>query len=239
MTKPIDIDAVTEATWPPASITQHGPWRVREGRSGGQRVSATTANGPVNASDIAQAEAAMAALGQTPLFMVRPSDAALDGLLDAQGYLRHDPVVIYAAPVTTLADPALSPMAAFTIWPPLGIATQLWAEAGIGAGRLAVMDRTQGPKTCLLGRVNDRAAGVAFIACHGKTAMLHALEISPSQRRNGAARNMMRAAAVWAADQGADTLCLAVTENNIAARALYANLGMDEVGAYHYRVKQG
>ncbi|WP_050528015.1 GNAT family N-acetyltransferase [Pseudorhodobacter aquimaris] len=234
-----DFNAVTEATWPPASITQHGPWRIRQGLGGGQRVSAATLEGPVETADIAQAEAAMAALGQPPLFMVRPDETALGGLLEARGYVRHDPVVVYAAPVAKLATPAPSAMAAFPTWPPLGIATQLWAEAGIGAARMAIMEHAPMPKTCLLGRINDRAAGVAFVACHGKTAMLHALEISPSQRRNGAARNMMRAAAVWAADQGADTLCLAVTEDNHAARALYAHLGMEQVAAYHYRIKQG
>ena len=231
---PAEIYAVLEATWPAAHVTRQGAWTIREGQGGGQRVSAATANGP---GDIAQAEAAMMALGQMPLFMIREGDEALDAALDARGYALHDPVVVYAAPVAALADPPPSPMTAFALWPPLNIAVQLWADAGMDAGRMAVMDRGASPKTSLLGRINDRAAGVAFVACHGTFAMLHALEVVPNLRRQGTARNILRVAAVWAQDQGAKMLCLAVTKANANACALYASLGMVVVGTYHYRMK--
>ena len=234
---PETVYEVLEHTWPAASIHRAGPWLIREGKGGGQRVSAATVEAPFDEADIPQAEAAMQSLGQDPLFMLRHSDGHMDELLAARGYRRHDPVVVYAAPTAMLAEPAPSGMAAFALWPPLSIAAQLWAEAGIGPGRLAVMERVKGAKTSILGRVNDRASGVAFVACHGKTAMLHALEVSPSQRRQGSANNIMRLAAGWAQKQGADTLCLAVTEANVPARALYASLGMDTVGTYHYRKK--
>lgn len=234
---PETVYDVLEHTWPAASYRHVGAWLIREGKGGGQRVSAATAEAAFEDADIPQAEAAMERLGQTPLFMLRHSDGHLDDLLAARGYVRHDPVVIYAAPVAVLAQPAPSAMSAFPSWPPLGIAAQLWAEAGIGPGRLAVMDRVEGAKTSILARANDRAAGVTFVACHGKTAMLHALEVSPSQRRQGSANNIMRMAAIWAQDHGADTLCLAVTEANAPARALYASLGMEAVGTYHYRKK--
>lgn len=233
---------VLEQTWPAASYARVGPWMIRTGAGGGQRVSAATVEGGFEDGfedgDIPQAEAAMVALTQAPLFMLRHSDGRLDDMLAARGYVRHDPVVVYAAAVADLANPAPSAMAAFPTWPPLSIAVQLWAEAGIGPGRLAVMDRVRGAKTCILGRANDRASGVAFVACHGRTAMLHALEVSPTQRRQGSGRDIMRMAAVWAQGQGADTLCLAVTEGNLAARALYSSLGMTVVRAYHYRKKE-
>jgi ribosomal protein S18 acetylase RimI-like enzyme len=63
------------------------------------------------------------------------------------------------------------------------------------------------------------------------------LEVSPPYRRQGCAQNILRAAAVWARQQGADTLALAVTEANGGARALYASQGMQVVGQYHYRQK--
>jgi ribosomal protein S18 acetylase RimI-like enzyme len=233
---PAQIYAVLDATWPAFATTRHGAWLIREGRGGGQRAIATTAMEP--GGDIAQAEAAMAALGQTALFMIREGDADLDAALAARGYVRHDPVVIYAAPVADLAAPAPPPMAAFAMWPPLSIAQQLWVEAGMEQGRLDVMDRAKGPQTSILGRVQDRAAGVAYVACHGDTAMMHALEVMPAFRRQGTAGKIMRKAAAWAQDAGAQTLCLAVTEGNVPARGLYASLGMRVVGRYHYR-KQG
>lgn len=227
---------VLEHSWPAAGLQRVGPWMIRKGAGGGQRVSAATAEAGVTDADIVGAEAAMQALGQEPLFMIRHSDAELDAMLAARGYARHDPVVVYAVPVAALPAPA--PMSAFANWPPLNITAQIWADAGIGPGRLAVMDRAKGAKTTILGRVNDRASGVTFVACVGNVAMLHALEVCPSQRRQGSAINIMRMAAAWAQDQGAQTLCLAVTKANMAARTLYASLGMEVVGSYHYRKKQ-
>jgi hypothetical protein len=94
-------------------------------------------------------------------------------------------VVAYAAPVAALiAD--LPGLTAFPHWPPLEIARSLWAEGGIGPARIAVMDRVAGANAALLGRTGDRPAGVAFVACHGAEAMLHALEVAGSQRRNRA-----------------------------------------------------
>ena len=233
----IDLPALTEATWPPAATRLVGPWTIRQGQGGGQRVSAAGAAGEWTPDDIGLAEAAMADLGQEPLFVIWPADAALDAALASRGYRVKDPVVAYAAPCAALADPPPAFLSTFPHWPPLGIATALWAEAGTGPARRAVMDRAQGAKCAILGRTGDRAAGVAFVACHGTTAMLHALEVAPAMRRQGVAHNILRAAAGWAQDHGADTLVLLVTEANDGARALYASLGMAVVGQYHYRTR--
>ena len=153
----------------------------------------------------------------------------------ARGYRVVDPVVVYHAPVADLATQRPPPISTFCLWPMLQIMRDLWAEGGVGPGRIAVMDRAAGPKTAILGRVNDRAAGVAFVAGDGPAAMLHALHVVPDQRRQGIAVKMMRAAAFWAQDQGLSDLFLAVTEANAGARALYASLGMAIVENYHYR----
>ena len=229
------LSDVAEATWPPAATHRHGPWLIREGQGGGQRVSAASPSGDWLPDDIPQAEAAMRALGQSPLFVLHPQDAALDAALDARGYAHHDPVVAYAAPTATLAETPPEFLTSFPHWPPLAVGAQIWAEGGIGPARLAVMDRVQGPKTAILGRAGDRASGIAFTAIHRDIAMLHALEVAPDQRRKGCAHNILRAAALWARDHGATTLALLVTERNLAARALYSSLNMAIVGQYHYR----
>ncbi len=229
------ILSLLDATWPAAALSRAGAFTIREGQGGGSRVSAATVEGPFGAGDIEAAEAAQDALGQTNLFMVLGGQQALDDALAARGYRVKDPVVIYAAPTETLADPAPDPMAAFTIWPPLEIMRDLWAEGGTGPARLAVMDRAAGPKTAFMGRVKDRVAGVAFVAVVENRAMLHALHVAPGLRRQGSAVNIMRAAALWAQDRGATQLFLAVTRANEAANALYASLGMQIVENYHYR----
>ena len=226
--------AALDATWPPARFVTEGPWTLREGKGGGQRVSAATANSPVSETDIDRAEAGMTALGQTPLFMIRDRDADLDAWLNARGYVVVDPVVIYAAPVSALADP--QPMTAIVpTWPMLAIQRDLWQSAGIGPGRFAVMERAATPRTALLARHRDTPAGVAFLAADGEIAMIHALEVVPSERRSGVAGRAMRAAAHWAAANGADWLALAVTRANEGANALYRHLGMTPAATYHYR----
>lgn len=223
---------VMEATWPPAQSWSSGPFTLRDGAGGGKRVSAASVSGPWGTADLAAAEAAMT----EPLFVIREGDEALDAALADRGYQVIDPVVAYAAPVGRLVG-EVPGMVAFPHWPPLEIARQIWLDAGIGPARVDVMARVQGPKTVVLARINDRPAGVAFVAVHGNQAMLHALDVTPSQRRQGVARHILRAAANWAQDHGADQISLVVTTRNSAARALYAFVGMDLVGKYHYRLK--
>ncbi len=229
-----DLFAVTEATWPAAAFHKVGPFVVREGKGGGQRVSAATAEGDWTEVDIDAVEVAQKGLGQHPLFMIRPKDTDLDAALAARGYAIKDPVNLYEAPVSALLG-EVKRLSAFTIWPPLAIMRDIWAEGGIGPDRIAVMERAEGPKTTVLGRVNDRASGAAYIAIHGKTAMLHALHIVPDQRRQGSAVNMMREAARWAQDHGAERFSVLVVQSNNAAIALYTSLNMQLVGHYHYR----
>lgn len=157
--------------------------------------------------------------------------------LATRGYELIDPVLLYSAPAARLADAPPDRLSTFPIWPPLAIMADIWAEGGIGPARLAVMARVPGRKTTILGRADDRAAAAAFIAVHGQTAMVHALHVLPEMRRKGLARNMMRAAALWAIGEGAGHITLAVTTANTAANALYSALGMNVVGQYHYRLK--
>jgi GNAT superfamily N-acetyltransferase len=229
-----DVTGLLDATWPAAGFHRAGPWTIREGRGGGKRVSAATAGDGWDAGDLPEAEAAMRALGQVPLFMLRPGEETLDTALAARGYGVVDPVEIWQAPVARLTgeNPFL---AAFPHWPPLAVMQEIWAEDGIGPERLAVMDRVAGPKAAVLGRTRDRPAGAAFVALHEGTAMLHALVVSAAARRKGCGRALMREAANWAAGLGAERLNLAVTRANGPARALYAALGMEVAGGYHYR----
>ena len=232
--------AALDATWPPAARHRCGPFVLREGRGGGKRVSAATLEAADFApADIDAAEAAMAALGQAPLFMLRPdshpADAALDAALAARGHRLVDPVVGYGAPVAAWAGSVPPPVSAFWIWPPLRVMEEVWDAAGIGAARRAVMDRVPGPHTSILARSADRVAGAAFVALDGPVAMLHALEVLPHYRRQGSAVNMLRVAGRWAQDNGATVVSAMVAAANGPARALYASLGMQNVGNYHYR----
>ena len=227
--------AVIDGTWPASAKQVLGPWMIRLDDSGSSRVSAATAEKPVTDADIPQAEDAMRAAGQIPLFMIREGETAFDNLLDARGYVIKDPVNMYAIAVQEIATERPPPVTSFEVWPPLAAQVEIWAQGGIGAGRLAVMDRAPHPKTTLLGRMNDRPAGTVYVGLAADCAMIHALEIGDRHRRQGLARHLTRAAGFWARDNGADYLTLVTTQANTAANALYSSLGMTLVGHYHYR----
>jgi GNAT superfamily N-acetyltransferase len=227
--------AVIDGTWTPSAKQALGPWTIRLDEGGGSRVSAATAELPVGDADIPPAQEAMREAGQAPLFMIREAEDALDALLVARGYLIKDPVNLYAAPVGDIATSRPPPVTSFEVWPPLAAQAEIWEQGGIGKGRLAVMDRARHPKTTLLGRINDRPAGTAYVGIAADCAMIHALEIAAVHRRQGLARHLTRAAAFWAQDHGATYLTLVTTQANIGANALYSSLGMTLVGQYHYR----
>jgi ribosomal protein S18 acetylase RimI-like enzyme len=231
-----ELFAAAAATWPPAEIRRLGPWTLRRDPGGGNRVTAATLDGP--GGDVAEAEAAMRAWGQTPLFMLRPGDAALDRRLAERGYRIHDPVVLLAAPARALA--LAGPDERVVLGPaPLAVMREIWGAGGIGPSRLAVMLRAPEPRAFILGRGGDRPAGCGFAAGLGEVAMLHALEVAPFARRAGLGEAITRAAAGWAAEHGFATLALAVTRRNAPALALYARLGMTEAGSYFYRMAPG
>ncbi len=232
-----EILEVIDGTWPAARYFESGPFTLRLGHDGGQRVSAASVSGPASAAEIGAAERSILALDQARLFMIAGKDSALDAALAARGYAVKDPVTMFACPVGVLAARDKKGLAASWVDAPLEVMKEIWAAGRIEKGRLAVMGRAKGPKTYLLGRVGDRAAGAGFVAMHGKTAMLHALEILPEYRRKGLGLAMTAAAAAWATEQGAESFSLIAISANQAACGLYKHLGMQDVGHYHYRKK--
>ncbi|MGY3438312.1 MULTISPECIES: GNAT family N-acetyltransferase [unclassified Marinovum] len=231
---------VCEATWPPARRFDLGPFTLRDGAGGGKRVSAATLapGGTATEADRHQAEAAMREIGQAPLFQIRPGEDAFDASLAAAGYEIIDPVQLYVIPAEALADVAIPRVTTFCIWEPLAIMIDLWAEAGIDADRIAVMQRAACAKTGLLGRIEDNPAATAYVGLHDGTAMVHALEVTPDKRRKGMAQWMMRAAAQWTRAQGGSHLSVLCVKENAAANALYRAMGFAPAGSYHYRIKQ-
>lgn len=225
-----------DATWPAAAVVDTGPWRLREGRGGGKRVSAATARDAWRVDDLTAAERAMRLMGQPPLFMIRNRDETLDIALESQDYARVDPTHIWLSPIEKLTDTKLPRVCAFSIWEPLAIMREIWEDGGIGAARQRVMDRAEGPKTGLFGRVSDRPAGAGFVAIHRGVAMVHALHILEEHRAKGLGGWMMRCAALWAQSKGASWLACAATEENTGATALYRSLQMQVAGRYHYRM---
>lgn len=226
-----------EATWPPHQTINAGPWTLREGLGGGKRVSAATQRAHFEPDvDLPAAEDAMRILGQIPLFMIREGDNLLDAELARRGYIVVDPVNIWMCPISALTDRKIPLVRCFSIWEPLAIMRELWSEGGISLERQHVMERARGPKTGVLGRLQDKPAGVSFCALDEDVAMLHAMYTRPDFRQQGLGGWMVRTVAHWAADWNAHWMTLLCTQDNAAANRLYSALGMELVGRYHYRI---
>jgi len=228
------IMAAVDATWPPVEVRRAGPWTLRRGDGGGQRVSAASTED--ESADLAPAEQGMRAWGQPPLFRITPDQAELDQRLAAAGYAVKDPVALYAAPVAALDNGRDETVRVFRVTCPLAMIDEIWTQGGIGPGRRAVMARAAGPRMTLMSRAEDRPVGAAFVALDGDVAMIHAIEVTPEHRRKGGGGQLIRGAASFAGEHGATWLTLAVTEANVPARVLYEKLGMTTVGSYHYRI---
>ncbi|MEM8957023.1 MAG: GNAT family N-acetyltransferase [Pseudomonadota bacterium] len=233
-----------EATWPPAGGDLVGPFRLRRGGGGGQRVSAAVWDDgagpldPARARDgLAEAEARMADWGQVPLFMLRgDADDALDRILTDLGYRQSDPSLLLTVPVDRLAGRELPPLRAILAAPDLAICREIWADGGVGPARQDVIARAPPPACAILGRLGDMPVGAALVAVDGPIAMVHALHVLPAHRGEGVGRMMLLRAAHWAAARGCSTLALAVVAKNAVARRLFAELGFAQSAGYHYRV---
>ncbi|MEM6624274.1 MAG: GNAT family N-acetyltransferase [Pseudomonadota bacterium] len=227
---PTRLIGAVDATWPAAETRTVGGWTLRRGEGGGQRVSAASGHGEIGA-----AVHAMRTWGQPPLFRVGPDDTATDNALEQAGYVVHDQTVLYAAKAEALVGDTSHTAAAYRCQFRPAIMEEIWQKGGIGPARLAVMDRASGASCFLMSRAGDRPAGVAFLALDQEVAMIHAIEVLPEFRRQGAGVLLMELAARMAGELGAEWLALAVTAANGPARALYDRMGMRPVGQYHYR----
>ena len=106
---------VIAGTWPPEAQRNVGPWTIRLDASNSSRVCAATAQGPWTDDDITLAATTMRAAGQTPLFMIRAGEGALDDALAQRGYLIKDPVNIHAAAVDHIATQRPPPVTTFEV----------------------------------------------------------------------------------------------------------------------------
>lgn len=217
----------TDATWPSASATLQNGWIIKNGAGGGKRVSAALQTDP--SAEIEHAEVAMQTIGQDLLFQLRTGEDALDSALASRGYDLIDRVVLLVAPLSAL-EKSTNIQSSDT---PNTALKQIWADGGIGPARFDVMNRATCPKSII--HIDDRA--VAYVGIHNGICMAHAVEVSKSHRRQGLGNQIMQAAAGWAEHQGAVFMAVITVMDNIPARTLYQNLGMTEVGHYHYRIK--
>lgn len=102
---------------------------------------------------------------------------------------------------------------------------QLWADELAAGDRLVLVARP----TDLAG-LDSNPVGVVTFQLVGDTADLHRVVVGPDHRRRGLARVLVTTGLHWARGAGASRMLLEVRDDNVAAVALYADLGFRVIG---------
>ncbi|WP_371155698.1 GNAT family N-acetyltransferase [Jannaschia sp. 2305UL9-9] len=230
------IQAAIRVTWPPSALLHSGPFDLPAETSGSRR--ATSARLRPGATATVADIAAVEALRPGTIFGT--TDGVEDDLartLAAEGYRDEGISDLMAGPVAPLVGD-LPRVSGFAHWPPLAICDALWEAHGNPPPRRVPMHLAPEPRTAILLRANDRAAGALFVGIHDGLAVLHMVLTLPAHRRQGVGLLGIRHAANWARDHGADHIVLPVEADNIAATTLYARAGLVRQGGYRYWRRQ-
>ena len=224
------IMAAIRATWPPSALHRVGPFDLPAERRGTRRATSARlrAGGTATDADIAAVEAAR------PGTVFGTVDGVEDDLADrlrARGYADGGVSDLMAGPARRRDTP---PVSGFPHWPPLAVCETMWDANGNDAPRRAPAHRAPDPKTAILLRAEDRAAGALFAAIHDGVMVLHMVLTLPRFRRKGVGAIGLAHAAAWGTEHGARTVALPVESSNRAAVALYERGGLRRRGGYRY-----
>ena len=225
-----------DLTWPAEEFLELPKWKLRKSTKGGKRVSAATAIGKPDISDIQIAENTLVEWNQDKLFMIKAGENGLDVALKKRGYYIVDPTNIWSIYSKVLIMQQIPPVTAFSIFPPLAIQRELWIANGINASRIEIMDRVKTPKTTIFGRINENPAASAFVSVANKMAMVHSLIVDHKCQRQGMGKFVMQKVGDWADQLGAKSVVVLCTKKNQSANNFYKSLGMRVIGEYHYRL---
>nr|WP_245217286.1 GNAT family N-acetyltransferase [Neoroseomonas nitratireducens] len=221
-----------------------GPFVVRAFAGGTGRANAASSLDPSPHPDletrIARIEARYAALGMPPRFRSTPLDPpGLAALLAGRGYVEKDETAILLAPVAAIARPDAAAEA-------LAAPDADWMAVTATAEHQTPARRREKegtpplltvPGAWITVREDGAAASVASVVASGPLAAYFDLAVRPEHRRKGLAARTVRAAADWAARQGATWLFCQVATTNAPSLALNRGLGLVEAYRYRYFVR--
>lgn len=192
---------------------------------------------------ISMAEKYYAEAGLDTVFKITPfiQPAALDGMLEGQGYVIAEPSSVRLRELKQLPQP--TGRHTLSIMDKL---TEAWLDAfaeltGLQPGNRNTLRRMLGSSYLRQGYALLLKEGVP-VACglgviqHGVVA-LYDIVTAKAHRRQGLAEEMLLGLLHWSREQGADKAFLQVVQANSGASALYDKLGFREIYSYWYRAK--
>lgn len=226
------FDLLVHEAWPAVENVGHEGWVFRSAGGVTKRANSVLPGGDVDdpGAGVDAAERFYAERGLPTVFSIS-DDAELDGLLERRGYELVDPTLLMACELRGSAPVE----GVEVVGEPSGAWVDTWWSVD---GRYA----EQGPvaRTIITGAPADYAtlgAGVGRGVPQGDWYGIYCMAVRPEARRQGVARQVLRALLHQGAAGGAGRAYLCVTEKNVGAQALYASEGFEVVGRYHYRVR--
>jgi N-acetylglutamate synthase len=185
------------------------------------------------------AEHGLPAMIAVPYPAGHPGQSGLDQVLAALGWtVRADAATVMTGTTASVARPATAVGVEVAINPVPDVA---WLAQYHYRGRVlppvAVRLLTSAPWQDFGSvRADGHTIAIGRVAGSGDWAGLTAIEVDARHRRRGLATAVTAALAARAAHHGAPNLYLQVTDENIAARSMYRQLGFTDHHGYHYRV---
>lgn len=244
---PPDVAALERACLtavPAQRVAFDGSFVVRSFLGGTGRANAASSLWPMDDPDlavrVARIETRYEAQGLPVRFRSVPLDPpGLAEVLAVRGYVTKDETIIFVVQAENIAraDEAVTVLAALDAdW----MAVTATAEHQVPARR-AEKERAVGmmmvPAAWLVLHEGSKPLACMSAVADGDLAGFFDLAVVPDARRRGLSARITRAAAHWAAAQGARWIWAQVAASNQASRAAQQRLGMQEAYRYVYYVR--
>lgn len=238
------LEALAFRAWPAASTFYDGSWLIRQ--TAGHPSKRLNSVNPLDPSDhqqieerIERATRRFKSYNRPLVFRQSPlAPPQLDSFLDARGWVRFDESIVLMADVDAIdLDDAVDMVPVQDIGLYVDAAVKInERDADFKAGLAEVVTSIE-PKTgfFLIKDENDNAVSTALCVCDDEYAGLLYVGTHKKCRRAGHAHAILKSAILWARYNGSKKIWLQVEKSNTPARALYAQLGFEEIYRYSYR----
>jgi N-acetylglutamate synthase len=243
--KPRELEELALTTWPALEQRLYDGWMVRFANGYTRRANSVTPLYPAHqgaAAKIAQCEQWYAERNLPTVFRLNAhmAPAALDRLLEARGYHLQDPSLTLHRRLQgwTLPTDLPGTLRGQTLSDWLALYGQLSGKA-IGQQQTHRMILQSLPMPHIFAALWDGGQAVACAVGVVSAGALSIVDVvtAPSYRQRGYGTTLLCQIFAWAQQLGATDAALQVQGDNVAARALYARLGFQDVYRYWYRVR--
>ena len=226
------LERLAADAWPPLEQVEVDGWRLRAAAGVTRRANSAL---PLSSSLPVEAVVAFYRARDLPP-LVQVSDAATDAALAQRGWQREiDVEVLTGRPPSGASTAKLQPQPDDD-W--LGCWWDVDGRGGPAELEVvrAMLARIQVPAAYASVVRDGRTVAVGRGVAHEGHLGVFSMAVRPAFRRQGLAREVLRALGNWASSHGATTAYLQVFGTNHQARSLYASEGFTRSHLYHYRV---